>query len=171
MLSLEEEKRLIVLLSLRDLGGKATKAQVLDNIDEKGYIDLLGSDREIMSSRNEELWRNDLAFIRHHLISEGYMDGSQRNQWATTTTGTSYAQTLATLACAQSQWKRLTSNAIARALSEISNIGSTVIAPQVEILDASMPTDISNAPESTNSIKRMFEKLFGVKIATRVAAP
>jgi len=86
----EEEKRLLVLLVILELGGRSTKGAVLDRIYSEGYIDLAPKDLEIMASRDEEVWRNNIAYVRHHLVQEGYMDGSQKDNWEITPKGKQY---------------------------------------------------------------------------------
>ena len=87
ILSLEEEKQLVLLLAVSHLGGEATKRRVLDLIDAQGWLLLDDVDREKMESRDEERWRNDLAFIRHHLVLADCLGGLQRNRWTITAKG------------------------------------------------------------------------------------
>lgn len=70
----EEDKRLAILLSIIDIGGYGTKAEVLNNIQDMGYLDITLEDlkmRPIGESSEEPIWRNDLAYIRQHLKTEG----------------------------------------------------------------------------------------------------
>ncbi|MBX3406772.1 MAG: winged helix-turn-helix domain-containing protein [Phycisphaeraceae bacterium] len=97
-LSVEEEKRLVILMAVAVLGGSATKSCVLDLIDARGWLSLDESDREIMETRNEARWRNDLAFIRHHLVLNGCLSGLHRNQWEITPKGRQVLRRLATAA-------------------------------------------------------------------------
>jgi len=120
-----EQKYLVILLSLMDLNGGGTKAQVLDNILEKDYLKLSALDCEIMSSRDEMRWRNDLAYKRNELKDKGFVDGSRRNWWDITDAGISYLKSLAKQACTQMQWEKLTSNAVIRARSEINDSDAT----------------------------------------------
>lgn len=84
------EKEYVVLISIVDIGGEGTKKQVLDNINEKKYINLSQEDLKIKDNRNEVKWRNDLAFTRKQLQSKEYIDGSQKNNWKITSKGIEY---------------------------------------------------------------------------------
>ena len=97
-MNLEQEKQLAVLIAIRELGGAATKSRTLDLIDARNWLLLDNHDRETMDLRNEERWRNDLAFTRHHLVQSGRLDGSTRNRWALTPSGGEYLQTLLRIA-------------------------------------------------------------------------
>lgn len=87
--TLEEEKSLAILLSIIDIGGYGTKKEVLDNIYERGYLDLKGHDLQYRPTLYELNWRNDLAFIRDHLVKTGYIDGKTWNEWRITRMGKS----------------------------------------------------------------------------------
>jgi len=93
-ITLEDEKRFVILLSIEDLRGSGTKKQILDNIDQQGYLALNRYDLSQKLNRPELVWRNDLAFIRKHLVTEGYLDGGQRDQWKITSSGSVYMQNL-----------------------------------------------------------------------------
>jgi hypothetical protein len=90
MVTLEEEKRFIILTATLLCGGKGTKAKILDKIDQEGLIKLTEEDRRPKHNRDEVRWRNDLAFIRKHLVISGYLDGSVKNRWMVTNTGRQY---------------------------------------------------------------------------------
>jgi hypothetical protein len=86
----EVEQRFLVLLSLVDLGNYGTKGDVLDNIWNKGYINLNQNDLEIMESRSELRWRNNLAYTRKHLVTEKYMLDREINKWEISIKGRGY---------------------------------------------------------------------------------
>ena len=67
-MTLEDEKRLSLLAAILHLGGHAPKGRVLDTIEELDLVKLDERDRELLPSRNEERWRNGLAFIRSQFI-------------------------------------------------------------------------------------------------------
>ncbi|MCZ7399758.1 MAG: hypothetical protein O8C62_08820 [Candidatus Methanoperedens sp.] len=84
--TLEEEKSLAILLSVIDIGGYGTKKEVLDNIYEKGYLNLDKHDLQYRPTLYELNWRNDLAFIRDNLKTY-YIDGKTWNEWRITGKG------------------------------------------------------------------------------------
>ena len=71
MLTLEEEKRLVILFAIEQLGGAARKSDVLNWIEACRYWKFSSRDREVMETRREEVWRNDFAFVRKHLVQLG----------------------------------------------------------------------------------------------------
>ena len=111
----EEEKRFALLASVLDIGGHGKKHEVLDNIAAKGYLKLDAHDLEEMPNRNELFWRNDIAYVRHHLVGQHYLDGGRHNNWEITTNGRSYFQRLATTVCAERFFHKLTPLAVKRA--------------------------------------------------------
>ena len=86
----EQEKRLLIMLAILELGGSATKRAVLDRIYSNEYADLTLRDLEVMASRDEEVWRNDFAYVRKHLVEHGFLDGSEKDNWQITSKGTQY---------------------------------------------------------------------------------
>lgn len=123
-MNLELEKRMVLLTSILDLNGKGTKKKVLDNIENKQFYKINHSDEKTMTSRDEEVWRNDLAFIRHHLVLEKYLDGSKRDNWEITQKGRTYFQSLVKEVLVCRNFKKLTNVALGRAkeLTERMNI-------------------------------------------------
>lgn len=97
-LTLEDEKQLVVLLAITELGGAAPKGRVLDLIEAKGWLHLDDEDQEVMQSRNEQRWRNDLAFTRHHLVLADCVSGTMRNRWMITPSGSKLLHRLVRLA-------------------------------------------------------------------------
>jgi hypothetical protein len=114
-MNLEREKRMVLLTSILDLNGKGTKKRVLDNIEKKQFYKINHDDQQTMVSRDEEVWRNDLAFIRHHLVSEKYLDGSKRDNWEITQKGRIYFQSLLKEVLVCRNFEKLTNVAIDRA--------------------------------------------------------
>jgi len=113
-MTLELEKRIVLLLSILDIGGCGTKKQVLDNIEKRSFYNLTRADQLTMKNRNEEVWRNDLAFIRHHLALEGFIDGSRHNSWKISTRGRTYFSALVSHLSSKSHFLKLTKAAVER---------------------------------------------------------
>ena len=90
LLSAEKEKRFLLLLASLFVGKDATKKEVLDFIYTKGYIKLTPQDMKNKNNRNEQVWRNDLAYVRKHLEMEGFFVSGVRNSWAITASGEQY---------------------------------------------------------------------------------
>ena len=94
MLSKEEEKRIVLLTAIIELGGSATKNQVLDRIADYEFLNLDDWLLEEMKNSRELRWRNDMAFTRKHLVDEGYIDDSKWNYWAVSDTSQAYLSQL-----------------------------------------------------------------------------
>lgn len=110
----EEEKRLIILSAIASLGGSATKGAVLDQIANEDLMVLTDHDREWRKSRKELVWRNDLAFIRGHLVDEGLMSRSEDGQWEISSAGSTLAQRLARNARQASNLRHINANSLDR---------------------------------------------------------
>lgn len=93
-MAVERLRRLALLSAMRSLGGGGTKAQVLDAVEAQGLLSFDERDLETMSSRDEIRWRNDLAFVRKHLVLEGYVSDHRRNEWRITAQGVKYLEAL-----------------------------------------------------------------------------
>lgn len=111
----EEEKRFALLASVLDIGGRGKKHEVLENIEAKGYLKLDAHDLEEMPNRNELFWRNDIAYVRHHLVRQRYLDGARHNNWEITANGRSYFQRLTATVLAERFFRKLTPAAVKRA--------------------------------------------------------
>ena len=86
-MTLEEEKRYLLLLSSYYClinGIEQTKSEVLDTIFNKNWVVLNSSELMIKHNRAELVWRDDFAFVRKHLVQNGFFDGSVRNRWTIT---------------------------------------------------------------------------------------
>ena len=86
----EQENRFLILFALRNLDNSASKNEVLNFLFENNLIKLNDYDFEILESRNEERWRNELAFVRSHLVNSGHLQNNKRNQWELTDLSNSY---------------------------------------------------------------------------------
>lgn len=93
-ITLFKEKSFSILMSLIDIGESGSKKAVLDNISEKGYLNLDDVDLKVKQNRNELHWRNDLAYIRKRLVTENYLNGTEKNNWEITKDGKNYLITL-----------------------------------------------------------------------------
>ena len=111
----EEEQRFVLLASILDLGGRARKHEVLDNIEVKGYLKFDSRDLEMMSNRSERHWRNSIAFVRKHLVMNRCLDGARFNNWEITAKGQSYFQSLCATVLAERFFHKLTPAAVRRA--------------------------------------------------------
>ena len=119
-ITVTKEKHFLVLLSIFDLSGGANKKQVLDNIQSQNYYIFSEQDLAMKTNRPELHWRNDLAFVRKHLVAGGYINDSIHNLWSITETGIEYLNSLCEEVVKQnSRFQKITSNAVERA-SEIS---------------------------------------------------
>jgi hypothetical protein len=92
--SLEEEKQLVLLASVLELGGAPSKSRVLDHILDSEYLVLSDKDLSILDTRDEETWRNDMAFVRKHLVDSGMIDSGVHDRWRITPQGKEYLQVL-----------------------------------------------------------------------------
>jgi hypothetical protein len=114
-MNLTDEQRFVVLLSIFELGGAATKADTLDNIQAKGYYRLDDRDLGWKHNRNEQVWRNELAFSRKRLEVAGLIDGSIFDNWQLTEKGRNCLDQLAWSVTSSSDLHKLTSAARAAA--------------------------------------------------------
>lgn len=98
----EDEERLALLASILKTGGGGSKAQILDTLERLDLLRLSDRDLEVMG-RNELRWRNRLAFVRHHLVLEGYVSDRIRDDWRITEEGCTYAAALAKRAASEGE--------------------------------------------------------------------
>ena len=70
----ELENRFLILFSVLSQNGKATKNEALDYLESNKYVILSPPDMEKLATRNEAKWRNTFAFVRSHLVKEGYLN-------------------------------------------------------------------------------------------------
>lgn len=108
----EDEKRLILLTAIIRLGGSESKAQVLDEVERTGIMKFSPHDLQYRRTRNELNWRNDLAYIRDHLINEGYLSSAKWNTWAITESGKKHFASLAAQLAAQRQFQHFNADAM-----------------------------------------------------------
>ena len=107
----EDEKRLILLAAIIRIGGNGSKKQVLDEVERTGLMKFSPYDLQSRASRNELNWRNDLAYIRSHLVKEGCMS-SEWDSWALTEKGKSQFASLVSKLASQRQFQHLNQDAV-----------------------------------------------------------
>jgi len=114
-MTLELENQFAVLVSIDDLGGQASKEQVLKNIDLKGYYQFDRRDFQLRE-KGEEIWRNNLAQTRRHLVTEKHLDGSEYDNWRITDEGMRWLVALAIVVIGgRNDLQKLTEKAVERA--------------------------------------------------------
>lgn len=68
--------------ALDAMGGKGRRASVLDWIEKHHGQDLSAEDLEYRESTREEVWRNNVSWVRQHLVNEGLLiNHSEHGQW------------------------------------------------------------------------------------------
>ena len=87
----ELENRILLLYAILNLGGNSNKKEVLDFIIENDLIALEDVDKELLVSRKEIRWRNELAYVRQHLVE---IDALNRYEWSITPIGKMYYNSL-----------------------------------------------------------------------------
>lgn len=83
----ELENRLLILYAVLQLGGVSNKKDVLDFLENQGLIILSDKDKIILKSRREIKWRNELAYVRYHLVE---LLTLYQDEWAITMSGRKY---------------------------------------------------------------------------------
>lgn len=112
------EKRFVVLLSIVDVGGSASKQVVLDNIESRQYINFSQEDMDNYKGRKEPKWWTKLAWTRADLVTEAYIDNAVSDQWRITDQGQQYLEHLCQELLKPENWvesTQITNAAIERA--------------------------------------------------------
>lgn len=91
---IEIENRILILYSILKQNGKASKKQTLDYLHERNLIKLSDIDLTFLSTRKELKWRNELAYVRQHLVREDYLNNKETNYWEVTDSGREYFESL-----------------------------------------------------------------------------
>lgn len=86
-ITLTEERRFAVLLSIIDLGGSAKKQDVLDNLFKKEFIYIEHKSYFKIQANGEVAWKNDLAWERKHLVDLGCIKNTTFGIWEITEKG------------------------------------------------------------------------------------
>lgn len=110
-MTLEEEKRLLLLMASYRLKGNVSKGRVLDYIESQNWINFVPHDLESKHNRNELVWRNDLAFIRKHLALEGLYASGTRNDWSITAKGVNALKLLCQQVASEGNLKKISVSA------------------------------------------------------------
>jgi|CXWL01.1.fsa_nt_gi predicted HNH restriction endonuclease len=108
----EDEKQLILLAAIILIGGSGSKKQVLDEVERAGLMKFSPDDLQYRASRNELIWRNDLAYIRDHLVRKGHVSNVQSNKWSVTEGGKSHFASLVSKLASQSQFQHINPDVI-----------------------------------------------------------
>jgi len=93
-MNIATQTKLVLLHSLFELGGSATKQEVLSHIQNKNYWKYNDKNDILLTTRNEMRWRNNFSYERDHLKREGYIDSSAKGIWATIDSAKNYFETL-----------------------------------------------------------------------------
>lgn len=111
-MTLENEKRLLLLMSSYIIKINVTKRKVLDFIDDKEWIVFSANDLAKKHNRNELVWRNDFAFIRKHWAQEGLYNSGIRDDWSITEKGIEELKRLCSEALEASDLQKVSSKAL-----------------------------------------------------------
>lgn len=114
-----EEKHLLILMSICDLGGEGTKSAVLANIHDREYMVLVDTDWAHLPTRREARWHNDLAFHRDHLVKMGHIENRRRNSWEITDFGREYYHVLSERVALSKQFRWLSHQAVSQAIDSL----------------------------------------------------
>lgn len=86
-MSKELENRLLILYAIIQLGGISNKKDVLDFLQNQNLILLNEKDQVLLKSRAEVKWRNELAYVRYHLVE---LFALYQEEWSITPSGKKY---------------------------------------------------------------------------------
>lgn len=114
-MTLENEKRFLLLMSSYSLLNEVTKSRVLDKIEAEEWMVFSDKDLQVKHNRNELRWRNDLAFTRKHLAQLGLFQSAINNNWAITPDGISELSTLCSQVIKEGNLRKVSSSARANA--------------------------------------------------------
>ncbi len=124
-MTMEDEKRFLLLLASFSISHNfqqedptkedPTKAEVLDEIDSKQWALFDPQKYQMKSNRKEVIWRNDLAFIRKHLVINGFFIAGVRNNWGITEEGREKLRELCQMVFNTQNFKCITAAAVSDA--------------------------------------------------------
>lgn len=83
----KEQKWLVLLYSLNELGGGGQRSMILQHINDCAYWYKNDNNDTLRRTRNEMAWRNDFSFERQHLVEQGYMKTGGQGNWEITDKG------------------------------------------------------------------------------------
>lgn len=87
----ELENRILLLYTIFELGGNSKKKDVLDFIINNDLIVIGEEDKKILKTRKELKWRNELAYVRQHLVE---IEALNKYEWSITPIGKMYYNSL-----------------------------------------------------------------------------
>lgn len=82
-----EQKWLVLLYTMSEMGGGGPRNAVLQRINDCGYWCKNDANDILRSTRNERAWRNDFSFERQHLVEQGCMKSGGNGRWEITKKG------------------------------------------------------------------------------------
>ena len=82
----------LVLVALKELGGAATRAQILELISDHWGHEFTAADREVLASSGEERWTKTCQWAIHYLDKEGLIERPRRGLQSLTDRGRLEAQ-------------------------------------------------------------------------------
>lgn len=83
----KEQKWLVLLYALNELGGGGQRSTVLHHINDCAYWYKNDKNDILRHTRNEMAWRNDFSFERQHLVEQDYMKTGGKGNWEITEKG------------------------------------------------------------------------------------
>lgn len=96
-----QQKWLVLLYTLSEMGGGGPRNAVLQYINDCGYWYKNDANDILRDTRNEKAWRNDFSFERQHLVEQGCMKSGGNGRWEITEKGREYLSHLKELAVQQ----------------------------------------------------------------------
>lgn len=95
-MTVTEQQRIVLLYTLIELGGTATKRAALKHIQDNSYWRMNDSNDVTRDNRpSEKIWRNDISYSRKHLVTLGCIINEKRNEWKISESGRDYFELLA----------------------------------------------------------------------------
>lgn len=90
----KEQKWMVLLYALNELGGGGQRNTVLQHINDCAYWYKNDQNDILRRTRNEVAWRNDFSFERQHLVEQGYMKAGRQGNWEITEKGKEHLSAL-----------------------------------------------------------------------------
>lgn len=108
----QEQKWLVLLYTLNELGGGGRRSTILQHINDCAYWYKNDQNDILRRTRNEMAWRNDFSFERQHLVEKGYMKTGGQGKWEITEKGVACLSTLVEKAIQQTRGERVCYTAV-----------------------------------------------------------
>lgn len=163
----EEEKRLLLLAAIVRVGGTGTKKRILDEIANAGLMHFSAYDLETRRTRNELNWRNDLAYIRDHLVREGHV-GDEWNSWRITERGRGHLASLAATAAKARSLQHIQQQAMAGLLALAQGLtlsDDAAVAGESTSLEGAVSKRWTTTYERDEKLRAIAIKLHGLRCA------